>query len=273
MSDQVLRSKLVRLAHARPEFRSHLLPLLKLGDSSKKTAAGKPYLTGLTKKVVQDNKGFMVYNIDKKENHSKFYEVLIEEAGGGWKLTRMWGALTDSGATGRMRTKIEIHRELRDAQRSMSGHYKKRISHGYTSAFSSKHVSPISGKKLPQGQYPIGLTRDAPFDWGNQSVTRCIPALKALVEQIEAAKTALEADSEAYFPPDEVADHLADALEAIDEVVHADSSMGGKLKKILGRARRRAVGAGRFKPDPGNRKFRSELVTIINYISKQTSFC
>jgi len=44
-------------------------------------------------------------------------------------------------------------------------------------------------------------------------------------------------------------------------------------KALLTKAIRRIEGGPRFLPDLDGKKLRSDLVTIINYVSKQTSFC
>jgi len=263
----------------------HAVPpkrMRKLGTLDK-TAAGKPSLEkeGLNKETVNAKMGFMVYHIDPEANKSKFYEVLIKPDGAGFRLMRRWGALTDSGATGRVDKRDEFHPTVQAAQRSMMGHYSKRIKRGYTDAFRAvsswasgpNHVSPVDGKRLPYGQYPVGLTRDVGFGWGTQSVTQCIPALRALVEHVDQAREVIKGDTEAYYPPGEVIDHLSEALDAVDAVAHADSSMGNKLKNMITKAQRRAIGGGKFRPDPGNQQLSRELYSIRNYVTKQTSYC
>ena len=67
--------------------------------------ANKPILTnkGLDARKVSAGEGFALYWIDAGANHSKFYEgLMLENDDGTWSVTFRWGALTDSGFTGRI---------------------------------------------------------------------------------------------------------------------------------------------------------------------------
>jgi hypothetical protein len=121
------------------------------------------------------------------------------------------------------------------------------------------------------GEYPVGLTRQVGFGWGTQSVTKCIPALKTLTEQIQnAVRHIKEGD---VTEATSVGGPLQDAIKTLREVVHADSTMGQRLLAAIMKPVRRLEGGNKFLPDPEGKKMRAELVAILNYITKQTSYC
>jgi hypothetical protein len=129
----VLAKQLTKLAHAQPEMRKHIVPLLKqAGDelenelhifrtaaatypkvithakwasltSFEKVALARkiahaPVLrsVGLTKDAVRRGEAFMVYHIDSDDNKSKLYEGVIVPDNGMFRDIRRWGALTDN---------------------------------------------------------------------------------------------------------------------------------------------------------------------------------
>ena len=120
------------------------------------------------------------------------------------------------------------------------------------------------------GQYPIGLVRTGPgFGWGTQAVTSCIPGLRSLQEAIDRAiSEAIDRDT---------AD-LINALQEADVLVsrqieRADSTMAGKIKKLIRGPMMRAKGAPRFLPDSDGTKITKELRTLSRYLTKQLSYC
>jgi len=231
---------------------------------------------GLTKDAVRSGMGFMVYQIDKGANKSKFYEGLIVQENDGFRVIRRWGALTDSSKTGNIigekfdKDDRFLFQSIGAAKRELAVHFATRISHGYTDAYGPKHVTP-DGHKLPMGEYPVGLDRQVGFGWGTQSVTKCIPALKSLAEQLQKAAKAIKDGDVTQVTT--VAAPLQDAIKTIQQVIHADSTMGQKLLAAVMKPVRRLEGGPKFLPDMDGKRMRAELVTIINYISKQTSYC
>ncbi|MFA6235263.1 MAG: hypothetical protein WC824_13895, partial [Bacteroidota bacterium] len=102
---------------------------------------------GLTKDAVRQGMGFMVYDIEAGANKSKFYEGLVVPDDGGFRVIRRYGALTDSGQTGKIVGENWDHEEkfvfqtLQQAKRELGIHYATRIAHGYTDAYGPKHVT------------------------------------------------------------------------------------------------------------------------------------
>jgi hypothetical protein len=230
---------------------------------------------GLDKEAVRRGEAFMVYKIDPASNNSKFYEGLIVEDGDqGFRVFRRWGSLTDSGSTGRVDgAKFDedpryLFPTIAQAKRELSMHYNKRKEHGYLSAYGPEHRSP-DGEALPQGQYPVGLTRKPGFGWGTQSVTRCIPALRTLEDDISQARDLIRRG----MRPEDLQSHLTTALRTLTEVARADSTMAAKLKDLIGKALRRLQGGRRFLDDPIQGLLANDLLTIENYIRKQLSHC
>lgn len=230
---------------------------------------------GLTKELVRLDMAFMVYKIDAGANNSKFYEGLVIEEDNGFRVIRRWGALTDSGMTGRIdggkfdRDPRFWFAGLSQAKRELAKHYQTRTDHGYVDAFGDAHVSPMDGKKLPMGQYPVGLTRGPSFGWGTQSVTQCIPALKRLVDYLRAAHAEVKATGNSQI----ITETLQSAEDVLRDVAHADSTMAQKLLKLVGVPLRRAQGSPRFLPDLEGQAMARELFSIINYVTKQTAYC
>lgn len=271
-----LRSSLIRLAHAQPQLRSHLLPLLGV------RVAHKPIMqsAGLNARAVAEGNAAMLYKIDAAANNSKFYEMLIVPESNTVVLHRRWGALTDTAQTGRVSKKIELFPTVQAAQSALAKIYREKTGKGYRDAFNRKmHVSPVDGKPLAMGQYPVGLTRTVGFGWGTQSATRCIPSLRNLQEKVDGALLELTEDSdlgeilEDLEGASRIVNNLMRNPEAVDD---ANQSMGDILAAKLGPSIRR-VKAIRGEPlsriQPDLAKLRSELVAIRNYVGRQLAYC
>jgi predicted DNA-binding WGR domain protein len=293
-----LRASLIRLAHEKPELRSQILPLLVDKTVQEMTPemrlatlqvklAHKPILEreGLNTRAVKEGMGTMLYFIDASRNHSKFYEMLIVPSGGGYTLMRRWGALTDSGMTGRVDSKNMVFGSLSEAQAELAKIYREKTGKGYKDAHNGKmHVSPATGERLPLGQYPVGLTRTPGFGWGTQSATACIPSLRDLQEKIDSALNELEEDSDLsmLLADCEGAQRIINALMRNPQAIEYETnrSMGdildaamktplNRMRALQGIAR---SGPGRL-PDLDRTKLRKELSAIRNYIRKQLSHC
>jgi hypothetical protein len=77
MSDQILRSKVIRLAHSNPELRPHLIPLLKQAALPGK-GAPTPWKVGYSV-VKADAKGTgSVYGTILKMTSAKLFKSLIQ---------------------------------------------------------------------------------------------------------------------------------------------------------------------------------------------------
>ena len=245
--------------------------------------AHKPIMEreGLNARAVAEGNAAMLYKIDAEENNSKFYEMLIVQESNTVVLKRRWGALTDTGQTGRVAEKLEFFPNFASAQAGLAKIYRDKTSKGYRDAFNRKmHVSPMDGKPLAMGQYPVGLTRKPGFGWGTQSATRCIPSLRTLQEKIEGTLNDLSENSDLT----QILDGLVDASKIINglmrnpEALDADTnqSMGDILAAKMGPSIKRiralqGVPMSRIKPDLA--LLRSELVATRNYIVKQLAYC
>jgi len=229
---------------------------------------------GLNKSRVRAGEGFMVYNVDPDAKHSKFYEGVIKDDDGGHRVVRRWGALTDSGKTGRIDgAKFDSDPRfwfptLNGAKRELAQHYAKRISRGYVDAFGPNHKTP-DGKKLKMGEYPVGLARQVGFGWGSQSTAYCSPSLRQLQEEV--AKARMEITREGKSDTIEAA--LDRGVRLIRALTSEDSTMGQKLMKLMSRPLRRVQGKPRFLPDPEGKALLKELNTLFTYIEKQLSLC
>lgn len=293
-----LRSSLIRLAHANPELRSQILPLLTEKSASPTPEmrlasltvkmANRPILQrqGLDTQAVKSGMASMLYYIDGSKNHSKFYEMLIVPGdGGSYTLMRRWGALTDTGDTGRVDVKDMEGLSLRSAQAELAKIYREKVGKGYKDTFNGKmHVSPATGERLPLGQYPVGLTRVPGFGWGTQSATACIPSLRDLSEKVDAAINEMEEDNDlAMLLADmEGAQRIINQLMRNPVAIDTETNMSmgdvldaalktplNRIRALQGMAR---SGPGRL-PDLDREKLRRELVAIRNYIRKQLSHC
>ena len=223
----------------------------------------------------------MLYFIDAEKNHSKFYEMLIVQESNTVVLKRRWGALTDSGESGRVDSKDEFFESMPQAQMQMAKIYREKVGKGYLDSYNPKmHVSPTTGERLPMGQYPVGLTRKPGFGWGTQSATMCIPGLRSLQEKVDGAIRELDEgkDLPEILADMENADRIISALmrnpDAMDKELNR--SMGDVIAKIMQPAMRRIKAiqgqpVSRILPDLT--KLRSELVWIKNYIRKQLAYC
>ena len=76
MSDQALRSKIIRLAHQQPELRPHLLPLLKEAAIPGR-GAPSPWKVGYSV-VKADHKGGPIYGTILKMTSAKPFKSLIQ---------------------------------------------------------------------------------------------------------------------------------------------------------------------------------------------------
>jgi len=303
-----LLRRVAKVAKAQPAMRKHLSPLMRRAKAhlaneiggfravsarapkvtakrwasmtlpekhvAMKRLAHKAIMPDVTKAKVRDGEAFMVYMINPEKNNSKFYEGVIRQEDGGFRVIRRWGRMTDSGKTGRIDGgKYDTEGKfwfdsLGGAQRELQKHYAKRMGRGYVSAFGRDHLVPGSHKKLPMGQYPVGLG-SAGFGWGGQSVKKCIPALRRMVSYLRAAHAEVKASGRS----DIVAETLNDALMVVRDVGHEDSTMAQKLLKLISKPLRRAEGSPRFIEDADGARMAKELYTIINYVTKQTSYC
>jgi len=229
----------------------------------------------LTKAAIRDGMGFMMYAINAAKNNSKFYEALILPEDGGWRVLRRWGAITDSGQTGRVDGKSfdekpnSWHRDLMSAKRELKMHYAKRLGRGYVDAYGKDHINPIDGLKLPMGQYPVGLDRKDSFGWGGQSVNKCLPSLKYIMLDLEEAKREIKQNKTS----DTIEDTLEHAVGILKELAHEDSTMANKIKQAFAKMLRRVKGSPRFLPDPDGMALTKEITTVMRYIGKQTSYC
>jgi len=266
MSD--LRTRLIRLAHQNPELRAHLIPILRQATTRK--VAYKPLLgpLGLNKDAVMDHRGAMLYFIDKAKNHSKFYEMLIVEEGGAYKLMRRWGALTDSGSTGRVDSADQHFESLGIAQAALKKIYREKTGKGYTDAFGPHHVNMADGKKLPMGTYPVGLTRDVGFGWGTQSVTECKLDLVIAAKAVEHARQVLKTEGHANL----VEEDLTKALKAVNEVM-VESTMKEKLVDLFSAPLKMLARNMGYVNEQDRDVLTKRLFTIANYITKMTGEC
>jgi len=220
---------------------------------------------GLTKEVMRSGKGFALYNIDKGKNHSKFYEGMVmpdESMPGSHRAVFRWGAMTDNGFKGRVDGKKydEKFRGLSEAQalRALQSKKLAKIGRGYIDTFGPKHVDRITGKRMKQGEYPVGLARGVGFGWGVQEMAFCVPALRGIGEQIAAA-----------LDPNDGTSALVDLKAALRLVKGIpDSTMAGKITKYIG-ATMREINKGPAAEPEVNRKLR----TLKNYIDKQVALC
>jgi len=240
-----------------------------------KKVAHQPLLKGqgLTKGAVRAGNAFMIYMLVPSENKSKFYEGLIREEDGGYRVLFRWGRMTDSGQTGRIDGgKFDNDPrfwapDLESAQAILNKKYKAKTDKGYIDAFGPKHREP-DGHKLPLGRYPVGLG-GAGF-WGKgQSIHKCILGLKQLEDALSQARSEILATGSSV----EVKEHLQDAKTLLETETHIDSTLGRQLVKKIKRTLSRLSGSPRFLPDPEGRALAAELFTISRLVRKQTSHC
>jgi hypothetical protein len=218
---------------------------------------------GLTKDILRSGDGFALYNVDKERNHSKFYEGYIHEQPDGMhRVIFRWGAMTDSGFTGRVDGKkfdskfAELTYD--QAKRILNAKKLAKITgRGYIDTFGPRHVDPVTGKKLRQGEYPIGLARDVGFGWGTQEMAYCVPALRGISTQISRA-----------LDPNDGTPALVDLKAALGLVSGVpDSSMAAKISRYISTVMRAISGGAE------QSVINKSLYTIKNYIDKQIALC
>jgi len=238
--------------------------------------ANKPILTnkGLDARKVSAGEGFALYWIDAEANHSKFYEgLMLPNDDGTWSVTFRWGALTDSGFTGRIDgAKWDgkfAYLGKSQAQAALQSKYRAKTGKGYIDVWGSRHVSP-NGKKLPRGQYPVGLTRNPAFGWGVQDAAFCIPALRRIRENLSDAQGFL---NRMQFGDASDALNDADAL-ARRELASADSTMAGKIKDNIAHMQGRASRLMEGDVNPAAIKdWKTALSRLMSYLDGQLSVC
>jgi predicted DNA-binding WGR domain protein len=176
------REALIRVAHARPELRARLIPIIR------KMAHGP---------VAMKNPDVMLYMVDPEYNNSKFYEMRVVKFGEQtpakktqdlsrgnpmYVLERRWGRLTDSPGTGRVDSENDVFSGLDPAMDGMARLRRDKTGKGYTDVTRSQ-------------KYPIGLG-GAGFGWGGQAACRYVPELRDLLQQVKEMDAALRAFSQ-----------------------------------------------------------------------------
>jgi len=256
-----LRIACIKLAYEKPELRAHLLPLLK--------EARRGALTpGVNKNSVRDGMATMVWFLDRAKNSSKFYEQLITpEQGGGYKLLRQWGRLTDKGSVDQKRQKIIYKDSLPEAQREMQSRYMKSLRSGYIDAFGNKHRTP-DGKKLPMGEYPVGLG-DVGGLWKGEEAAACVPELRYMMDSLgQAMGASSREDAQGLLSA------LEDAQGTLLRMERSDLSQAltKMMRKPLGRMQgaRQDLALGII---PEKSKTVREIGTMLRYLNKRLSLC
>ncbi len=220
----------------------------RMASTAKK--AHRPVLSGITLQAYREGNAKMMYFIDSEKNHSKFYEILISpDSSGMYVLQRRWGALTDSGA-GRVDAKNQDGLYEGQARALMAGLVREKMGKGYVDAF----------KTQPVGQYPVGLSRTTGFGWGTQEITKAMPILREMLNDLQYAIDETEEGS---------VEGLTVALaEAAREMASLpQSSMAREIETRLKGPLSRLLGHPRFIPGP--EKIIAELISLKNYIAKQ----
>lgn len=230
-----------------------------------KIAAGKPHLfrEGLDKEAVRSGLGAMLYFIDEGKNHSKFYEMLVASQGGQYLLKRRWGALTDQNG-GRISEKDELFRTEQDAKRALATIKLEKTRKGYIDAFGPNHE--MNGRKLPMGEYPVGLNRQVGFGWGTQSIVKVVPQLKGVLTQVQQAYQQMERGSSIEMISNSIqsAEHTLLSLERNDE--------GSMISKLLEQIAPISRMIQNQDPETQNDvKLTLALNRFINYLTKQLS--
>jgi len=256
------RKTLIRFAHELPKMDETRRVIL----SGLQKVTNRPWMKEVNRRAYRDGRAFMTYLVGLEPgdavaatgNNSKFYEGLIEQQPNGlWPFKRRWGALTDRGPSGgkvdgARFDQFDLNKEM--ARRLLKAEYTKRLRRGYMDAFKSQ----------PVGQYPVGLSRIAPFGWGIQSITKCVPALRNLLEAVQNAikETAAE-----------------DAFDLVAELETAqveleklpDSSMAREVEKRLRGPLEHMRGNPRFVPEPA--RIIKELRVLTAYLARQLAKC
>ena len=259
-ASSVLRDLEIRVARLERQVSGSFNRTASFND---RVAAGKPYLMGegLTKAKVREGEASMLYKIDEGRNQSKYYELLIVQSPqniGGYTLIKRWGRLGP-----RFQQREEYFRNLAGAKAELAKIEKSKIKKGYKSAFGDYHRAP-DGRKLPLGQYPVGLESSA-GSWRNQEVTVCLPVLRKLNRAL--ADAVLDAEA-GHFGQD----LIQDLEEAFAMTADLGESMAMEVQSKLRPPLERLRGTNRrFKNDP--RKIVKELKSLSRYLDLQLSLC
>jgi len=244
----------------------------KMGTSK---LAHRPMLApeGLDARKVQAGEAFMLYWIDPESNHSKFYEgLLLSNDDGSYNVKFRWGALTDSGFTGRIDgAKFDSkfsHLDLATAKRALAIKYREKTGTGYVDAW--RH-------KLPKGQYPVGLKRDVGFGWGVQETAFCVPSLRLVRD------TLADAQDKVLKEKYQAAQQMQDAARyRVDtDLSRSDSTMGKKILSNIDHLAGRAKGIieksmGAWDQSDVKKEARiwaTALSRLISYLDNQLSVC
>lgn len=227
--------------------------------------AHRPMLApqGLDARKVKKGEGFMLYFIDAAKNHSKFYEGLMlpnNDGSGTHRVLLRWGALTDSGFTGRVDgAKFDPRQSNlseREARALLMKKYNAKTRKGYVDAW--KH-------KLPKGQYPVGLKRDVGFGWGVQDAAFCTVELGQIRGYLSNARDSVTRN------PHAVEMAIEQAISANEKLMRADSTMGAKIIKNLRQLKERSLNFTNGLDTARN--MATALSRLISYIDKQLSVC
>ena len=231
--------------------------------------AHKPMLhgQGLDVRKVRSGEGFMLYFIDAGKNHSKFYEgLMLPNDDGTYRVLLRWGALTDSGFTGRIDGgKFDAkHSNLGEgtAKSILAKKYRAKTGKGYVDAW--RHQGP-------KGQYPVGLTRDVGFGWGVQETAFCIPSLRNIRDHLDAARTLIKQGEYSVANVRQ----MAAARVAQRDLRSVDSTMSKKIvdniKHMQGRASNLMDGG--YEDAKAAKVWGVALSRLISYLDKQLSVC
>jgi predicted DNA-binding WGR domain protein len=186
----------------------------------------------ITRQSYADGMAKMFYLIDREENHSKFYEMVVIPAGmGRFKLLKVWGRLTDAIGGGHISRKVEDHATLDSALNSMYKKSREELRKGYKDAF-----------KTTNGMYPIGLG-EGPFNHGGQEALAIVDDLRKLLGQVNVA---IEAGL------DDDRDGMAKALAEMGRVLFdlPNSTMARELEKKLAAPASAMLGVGNYSQSP-----------------------
>lgn len=201
----------------------------------------------------------MLYMIDPKNNHSKFYEMKIAPYGRetpaksnkdlsrgkpAYVLMRRWGRLTDSTASGRVDSENDTFSTLSEAERAMYELRKQKTGKGYQDVSRTK-------------TYPIGLG-GAGFGWGGQAACKYVPELKDLQNELQAMEERGGKFADILQSLRKQGSGLIDEILPIYTHLMADINklegiLTGQLSECGPGTRRSASGCGN--PKPGQKLF------------------
>tara|TARA_B100000073_G_scaffold348359_1_gene366691 strand:- start:7572 stop:8375 length:804 start_codon:yes stop_codon:yes gene_type:complete len=262
-ASEMLRELEIRVARLERQASDSFTRTASFND---RVAAGKPYLMGegLTKAKVREGEASMLYKIDEGKNQSKYYELLIVQSPqniGGYTLIKRWGRLGP-----RFQQREEYFRNLAGAKAELAKIERSKTKKGYKSAFGDYHRAP-DGRKLPLGQYPVGLESSA-GSWRNQEVTVCLPVLRKLNRAL--ADAVLDAQA-GHFGQD----LIQDLEEAFAMTADLGESMAMEVQSKLRPPLERLRGTNRrFKKDENTpKKIVKELKSLSRYLDLQLSLC